>query len=101
MACSTGKASKPTPKGEFRESTGPAGEWKSYNDGKYYVRYVFRIDGRILIHSIPYNEQFGNADKTYLAKLGTPLTAGSIMLSEENAKWIWDRCPMGTPVVIE
>lgn len=98
--CSTGKPSSPTQTGAFSENTGPGPEWKAYNNGKYYVRYVFEVTGRVRIHSIPFDAQGGTADKSWLTKLGEAVTAGTIMISEENARWIWERCPSGTPVRI-
>lgn len=95
MICSTGEA---TPLGEYR--TIEEYDWR-YLQGNVYGQYAVRIVGHILFHSVPYYTQHKD-DLKYeeFNKLGTPASLGCIRLQVQDAKWIYDECKIGTPVVL-
>ncbi len=75
-------------------------EWRALFGGVY-GQYATRITGSILFHSVPYERM----DKSTLNasmynQLGTVASAGCIRLTVEDAKWIYDNCPIGTPVTL-
>jgi lipoprotein-anchoring transpeptidase ErfK/SrfK len=96
---STGIPEKPTPLGVFEIQN--RGEWffsEKYQQGaKWWVS--FRDWGVYLFHTLPMDRE-----KQILAaeaeKLGTPASHGCVRLEIENAKWIYDNIPQGTPVYI-
>lgn len=95
MICSTGED---TPLGEYR--TIEQYRWR-YLFGDVYGQYAVRIVEHILFHSVPYLSQ-NPADLEYeeFNKLGTPASLGCIRLQVADVKWIYDNCPIGTPVVL-
>lgn len=95
MICSTGED---TPLGEYR--TIEQYRWR-YLFGDVYGQYAVRIVEHILFHSVPYLSQ-DPADLEYeeFNKLGTPASMGCIRLQVADVKWIYDNCPLGTPVVL-
>lgn len=95
MICSTGED---TPLGEYR--TIEQYRWR-FLFGDVYGQYAVRIVGHILFHSVPYLSQ-NEADLEYeeFNKLGTPASMGCIRLQVADVKWIYDNCPIGTPVVL-
>lgn len=93
FVCSGGKY---TPEGTFR--TTQKYVWRPLI-GNVWGQYATRITGSYLFHSVPYFEK----DKSTLEyeeynKLGTTASAGCIRLTVEDAKWIYDHCPVGTTV---
>ena len=93
--CSTGIESEKTPTGIF--DVRERGAWffsDKYNQGgKYWVQFY----GDYLFHSVPYNkDQSEVVDYT----LGVPASHGCIRLKTEDAKWIYDNCPLNTKVTI-
>lgn len=95
MICSTGED---TPLGEYR--TIEQYRWR-YLFGDVYGQYAVRIVEHILFHSVPYLSQ-NPSDLEYeeFNKLGTPASLGCIRLQVADVKWIYDNCPIGTPVVL-
>ena len=95
MVCSTGDA---TPLGEY--NTIEQYRWRALF-GNVYGQYAVRIVDHILFHSVPYysmNE--GDMEYQEFNKLGTPASMGCIRLQVKDVKWIYDNCPIGTPVVL-
>ncbi len=95
MTCSVGTA---TPLGVFK--TPIKYRWKLLN-GDVWGQYSTRVVGGILFHSVYYYK----LDPTTLSwsqynKLGTTASQGCIRLTVEDAKWIYDNCPIGTTVEI-
>lgn len=95
MLCSPGWE---TPLGTFK--TPQKLRWHILMDDVW-GQYCTRINGGILFHSVWYyyrdpstlsNKQFN--------KLGTVCSHGCVRLNVEDAKWIYDNCPLGTTVVI-
>ena len=93
MVCSTGTA---TPLGSY--SITEKYRWRSLFGGVY-GQYACRIVGNILFHSVPYfSPDPGNLEYLEYNKLGTKASMGCIRLCVEDEKWIYDNCPIGTPV---
>lgn len=93
FACSGGTE---TPVGTFHTTV--KYDWRALF-GNVWGQYATRITGSILFHSVPYYKK----DKSTLEydeynKLGTTASAGCIRLSVQDAKWIYDNCPIGTTV---
>lgn len=97
MPVSGGKESSPTPLGNFYTQDRGFSFWSPrFGEG---ATYWVRLVGQILVHSIPRDHQWKiKADEH--AKLGLPASHGCIRLSEENAKWFYEKIPKGTLVVI-
>lgn len=93
--CSTGPT---TPRGNYR--LGYKREW-GYLFGGVCGQYVCTITGDILFHSVPYaRKQKDTLVTEEYNKLGTPASMGCVRLAVGDVKWIYDNCPMGTPVHI-
>lgn len=95
FVCSVGHA---TPLGSFRIYQ--KHRWRALVQSTY-GQYCSRFVGSILFHSVWYHRP----DPSTLAneeynKLGTTASHGCIRLTVQDAKWIYDNCPMGTPVVV-
>lgn len=100
MICSSGKNApdSDTPTGFWH--TTDRYEWRSLFGGVY-GQYATRITGHILFHSVPYRTQNkGDLEAEEFNRLGTPASLGCIRLQTGDAKWIYDNCPSGSPVVI-
>ena len=93
--CSTGWS---TPRGSF--SLGSKNAWGALFGGVY-GQYLSRITGNILFHSVPYYSRHKDRLETEeYNKLGTAASLGCVRLPVRDAKWIFDFCPVGTPVHI-
>lgn len=69
--------------------------------GNSYAQYATRITGHYLFHSVPYDRQSKDTLKYYLYnRLGNNDSLGCVRLTVEDAKWIYDNCPLGTAVEI-
>lgn len=96
--CSCGKESSPTKKGIFK--TSDTYRWRKLNGGVY-GQYATRITGQYLFHSVPYEKQDpATLETAEYNKLGTNASAGCVRLAAHDAKWIKNRCPVGTIVYI-
>ena len=95
MVCSGGTD---TPLGYF--STPVNYHWRLLS-GPCYGQYATRIWSSYLFHSVPYYTQHKD-DLEYdeYNKLGSLASLGCIRLEVVDVKWIYDNCPIGTPVVI-
>lgn len=75
-------------------------EWNALLNNVY-GHYVSGISGNYLFHSVPYY----SADETNLEteeynKLGSDGSLGCVRLAVADSKWIYENCPVGTPVTI-
>ena len=69
--------------------------------GPSYGQYATRIYGGYLFHSVPYYSQHkDDVEYDEFNELGTLASLGCIRLAVVDVKWIYDNCPIGTPVVI-
>ena len=104
MICSTGQNIDKLPDGVYPLKANRK-EWcdmLSRTDTYLFAQYTTQITGSFLFHSVPYTL---NGDKSSLsesryAELGQAVSGGCIRLTVEGAKWIYDNCPAGTPVVV-
>lgn len=67
-----------------------------------YSQWTVHIHGNILFHTTPYTvyEDKKSLDPVEYNKLGTRASHGCIRMQCEGVKWIYDRCPYGSKVVI-
>jgi lipoprotein-anchoring transpeptidase ErfK/SrfK len=103
MICTTGKPSTPTPLGTFKLPGGKNDRavWGYFTKFNTYARYLTRIKGGYLFHSILYRERdVFTLNESTLKALGTPVSAGCIRLMVEDAKWIYQNALPGTMVNI-
>ena len=95
MLCSPGAD---TPLGTFR--TPAKYRWRLLM-GDVWGQYSTRITGGILFHSVWYYKQDPSTlSNAQFNKLGTRCSHGCVRLNVEDAKWIYDNCPIGTEVTI-
>lgn len=93
MVCSTGPA---TPLGSYNTTINY--RWRPLYGGVY-GQYATRIVDDILFHSVPYYSQSpDDLESEEYNKLGTAASMGCIRLCVRDAKWIFDYCPIGTPI---
>ncbi len=99
--CSTGRRSSPTKPGTYyiqskiRTAYGSAWDiWMPYWLGIYWAGST--ENG---FHGLPWNATTGRP--TWAGLVGTPITYGCIMLSNENAKILWEMAYIGMPIIIE
>jgi len=99
MVCSVGVKGSETPLGTFQ--TQGKYRWKALM-GDVWGQYSTRIVGGILFHSVYYYEYNNPATlaTSQYNKLGKAASHGCIRLTVEDAKWIYDNCPLGTTVII-
>lgn len=95
MVCSAGND---TPTGYY--ATPVNYSWRLLM-GPSYGQYATRIYDGYLFHSVPYYSQHkDDVEYDEFNKLGTVASLGCIRLAVVDVKWIYDNCPLGTPVVI-
>lgn len=95
FVCSVGKA---TPIGKFRIYQ--KHRWRALVEHTY-GQYCTRFAGPILFHSVWYHRQDpATMPNEEFNKLGTTASHGCIRLSVRDARWIYQNCPMGTPVIV-
>jgi peptidoglycan hydrolase-like protein with peptidoglycan-binding domain len=99
MVCSSGKASTPTIKGNFKVGNKGTYFTTSYKSGEKTVtvrcKYFTQISGNYLFHSIIYDK---SGEKIIDGTLGVPRSHGCVRLAVENAKYIYDTIPRGTAI---
>lgn len=97
-SCGTG-GDDITPTGEFELYFKE--EWHALFDDVY-GKYVSGIDGPYLFHSVPY-ETYGDPaslETDEFNKLSTNASQGCVRMMVADVKWIYDNCPLNTPVSI-
>lgn len=96
--CSVGKDVKDTPTGSFK--TSDYYPWRLMVDGSY-AQYAIRINGSIMLHSIPYySANNDDLESEEYNKLGSNASLGCVRLNINGIKWIYDNCPKGTSVIV-
>ena len=98
MKCSTGTVANPTPTGTYQSGGRASDEWYFFKQYNCYAKWATRIVGGILFHSITYNTSFRKTGNE--KNLGQRASHGCVRLTVDDAKWIWDNCPLGTTIVI-
>ena len=95
MVCSGGEE---TPTGYWK--TPQQHDWRLLS-GNVYGQYATRIWDHYLFHSVPYYTRHkDDIEYDEFNKLGGLASLGCIRLAVVDVKWIYDNCPLGTPVVI-
>ncbi|MBQ6537534.1 MAG: L,D-transpeptidase family protein [Eubacterium sp.] len=96
MICSPGPY---TPLGTF--SLGGKARWGTLM-GPSYGQYCARITGRVLFHSVWYYSCGNKTSQCYREynRLGTLASHGCVRLTVADAKYIYDKVPSGTPIII-
>lgn len=96
FSCSSGKAATPTKLGDY--AIRAKYRWR-FMVGNCYTQYASSFSSGYLFHSIPYNKKnAGTMSNASYDKLGNPASSGCIRLCFRDTKWIYDNCPIGTPV---
>ena len=99
MICSTARKGYVTPLGQYRLEQRRS-EWRLMLDGTY-GQYATQFYGNYLFHSICYEDDRHDAMKRdSYNNLGNAASMGCVRLETQDAKWIFDNCPAGTPVTI-
>ena len=97
MLCSPGVGDL-TPLGTYK--TPAKYRWKLLMNNVW-GQYSTRIVGGILFHSVWYYDQDpATMSNREYNKLGTKCSHGCVRITTEDAKWIYDNCPIGTTVQI-
>ena len=92
---STGKASMPTPKGNFKIQTKIKKAWsKTYG---LWMPYWLGLGGSVGIHELPI---WPNGYREGENHLGTPVSHGCIRLGLRDAAYLYDRITLGANVKI-
>ncbi|NLZ54620.1 MAG: L,D-transpeptidase [Thermoanaerobacteraceae bacterium] len=87
-----------TPKGLYRiGSRGDSFFSPKYGQGAYHW---VRFSNNYLFHSVPFDEN-QNIIEEEAAKLGQKASHGCIRLSMDDALWLYNNIPQGTPVLIK
>ena len=100
MKCSTGKDATPTPTGTFQSTTGPGARWHYFKKYQCWAQYAYYIEGDIMFHSVLYGQKDGPVTQSSVNNLGRKASHGCVRLSVEDAKWIYQNCPMNTKVIV-
>lgn len=98
MLTSSGKT-RICPEGVYK--THDYRRWHTFLDNTY-GQYVIRIHNHFLFHSIPYS-RYGHNDSLiakYWSQLGDNVSGGCMRLMAKDAKWLYENCPKGTPVIV-
>ncbi|MCJ7727246.1 MAG: L,D-transpeptidase [Actinobacteria bacterium] len=97
MICSGGAEQFSTPLGEFKTSQKIEYSWiDRFNMGAYYW---IRFYKKYLFHSVPFDKNGEMITEEY-EKLGSPASHGCIRLKLEEAKWLYEKLPLGVTVLI-
>ena len=69
--------------------------------GNVYGKYTSGFSGDYLFHSVPYYYASSDTLKTTeYNKLGQNASMGCIRMAVADTKWVYDNCPVGTPVYV-
>ena len=96
MIVSTGAPINPTPKGEYKTTIHTL-HFNNYGVRAWYATGF--IGGLYLFHSSPY--EIDSEPKVCTdPRLGIPASHGCVRMALEDAKWMYELCPLRTKVVI-
>ena len=98
MICSTDKFGY-KPKDGLYALDGERKRWLISLIPDNYAQYATRISNTILFHSVTYSLLYPDTlNEEAYESLGQNVSAGCVRLLAEDAKWIYDNVPAGTPV---
>ena len=96
-----------TPTGNFKIQGASGGRKAKYrtakmSSGKSYAEFLCRFHGGKCMHTVPYSKRqtTGHVYKGEFNKLGTPRSAGCVRMPWKMASYIYNSCPVGTPVKV-
>ncbi|MGI6174050.1 MAG: L,D-transpeptidase family protein [Christensenellales bacterium] len=81
--------------GNFEKTEPEEAIWIAFPNGKW-AKHVYRVDGDLFIHSTWFDAENGTPDRVSVNGLGKAVLGNSVLLSEPDAMWIWQKCPKGT-----
>lgn len=97
-------------------ATTPIGNWKIQGDngknakyrtakmssGETFAEFLVRFKGAKCMHTVPYKERqkTGHVNKEQFNLLGSVASAGCVRMPNVLAKFIYENCPLGTPVKV-
>lgn len=104
---STASKGHTTPTGSFKIQ-GASGGRKAklrtakMSSGKAYAEFLCRFHGGKCMHTVPYKtrQTTGHVFKGEFNKLGKPASAGCVRMPWKLAHYIYENCPIGTPVKV-
>ena len=104
---SSAKKGCTTPTGNFKIQ-GASGGRKAklrtakMSGGKSYAEFLCRFHGAKCMHGVPYKKRNtkGLVDKDKFNKLGSPASHGCVRMPWKLAHYIYENCPVGTPVKV-
>lgn len=104
---STARKGKVTPVGNWKIQGASGGRKAKYrtallSGGKSYAEYLCRFHGGKCMHTVPYKtrQTTGHVFKNEFNKLGSVASAGCVRMPWKMAKYIYEKCPVGTPVKV-
>lgn len=100
MVCSTSRVPGETPLGNHK--TSQKVRWHQLIGNSVYGQYCTRYGPNLMFHSVPCQTK-GKPDSVYTHmynQLGTAASSGCIRLTVADAKWLYDKVPLGTKVEI-
>ena len=103
---STARKGKTTPVGNWKiqGSKGRKAKYRTarMSSGKTFAEFCVRFKGAKCMHCVPYSKRNtkGYVFKTEFNKLGTPRSAGCVRMPYKMAKFVYEKCPIGTPVIV-
>jgi len=102
---STARKGKSTPVGNFKIQGASGGRKAKYrtakmSSGKSFAEFACRFKGAKMMHTVPYKKRqtTGHVNKAEFNKLGTVASAGCVRMPWKLAHFIYENCPVGTPV---
>ena len=104
---STARKGKTTPVGNFKIQGASGGRKAKYrtcklSGGKTYAEYACRFTGAKMMHGVPWKTRNtkGCVYKGEFNKLGSVASAGCVRMPIKLARYIYNNCPVGTPVKV-
>lgn len=102
---STARKGKTTPTGNFKIQGASGGRKAKYrtcklSGGKTYAEYACRFKGAKMMHGVPWKTRNtkGYVYKGEFNKLGSVASGGCVRMPIKLARYIYNNCPVGTPV---
>ena len=102
---STARKGKTTPTGNFKIQGASGGRKAKYrtcklSGGKTYAEYACRFKGAKMMHGVPWRSRNtkGYVYKGEFNKLGSVASGGCVRMPIKMARYIYEHCPVGTPV---
>ena len=99
MLCSSGVRYNKLPNGIYKMKD--RHRWLTMLIGDLFGQYSTRITGSFHFHSITYTRERSNRMvMDAYENLGEQASDGCVRLLCRDAKWIYDNCPQGTPIIV-